>query len=117
VGRLRTDQGRVRVSGSALRSHIGEDVSGRALVVRAVPADEGFWIGNRKGDHVWVGILRTDESRFKVRAGETVSFTGDVVEHAPTFARDSGVSDAEGAAELARNRQHIEVAASQLRID
>jgi RNA polymerase sigma factor (sigma-70 family) len=117
VGRLRTDQGRVRVRGSALRSHIGEEVSGRAIVVRAVPADEGFWIGNRKADRVWVRILRTGESGFKVRAGETVSFTGNVVEHTPTFARDSGVSDAEGAAELARSRQHIEVDASQLRID
>jgi RNA polymerase sigma factor (sigma-70 family) len=117
VGRIRTDQGRVRVLGSALRSHIGEEVSGRAIVVRSVPADEGFWIGNRKGDRVWVRLLRTGESGFKVRAGETVGFTGNVVEHAPTFARDSGVSDAEGAAELARNRQHIEVDASQIRID
>ena len=100
------------MNGSALRSHIGEDVSGRAFVVRAVPADEGFWIGNRKGDRVWVRILRTGESRFKVRAGETVSFTGDVVEHAPTFARRFG-SKRRGRS----RRQHIEVDASQLRID
>jgi hypothetical protein len=73
VGQLRTDQGRVRVLGSALRSHIGEEVSGRTIVVRSVPADEGFWIGNRKGDRVWVRILRTGESGVKVRAGETVT--------------------------------------------
>jgi RNA polymerase sigma factor (sigma-70 family) len=117
VGKLRTDQGRVRVLGSALASHVGEEVTGRAIVVRSVPADEGFWIGNRRGDRVWVRLLRTGESGFKVRAGDTVGFTGKVVEHAPTFARDSGVGDAEGAAELARNRQHIEVEASQIRID
>jgi RNA polymerase sigma factor (sigma-70 family) len=88
----------------------GERVRARGVRVLAVPADEGFWVGERSGRRVWVQ-LRTGgkESAVRVRPGQRLTFTGVVVRNDAGFLRRAGVADADGAGELARQGAHVEV--------
>ena len=88
----------------------GQAVTGSAVQVLSVPADEGFWVGTSDTQRVWVQLTGTaGESPYQVRQGDRVDFTGTVVAHDPGFAATVGVDDAEGAAQLTAQAQHIEV--------
>ena len=52
--------------------------SGCWTINTGVPADEGFWVG-RPGSRVWVRLVTDKESGRRIRARETLSFTGQVV--------------------------------------
>jgi RNA polymerase sigma factor (sigma-70 family) len=92
----------------------GQRVQARGVRVLAVPADEGFWVGERRGRRVWVQLRTRRESPVGVRAGQRLTFTAVVVRNDAGFVRRTGVSDADGAAELARQGAHLEVAAGDL---
>ncbi|HEV3399128.1 MAG TPA: hypothetical protein VG693_07540, partial [Actinomycetes bacterium] len=83
--------------------------------VQQVTADEGFWVGRSSRDRVWVRLTGTRESRARIRRGDRVSFTGQMVEHPPGFARRAGVSAREGAGLLDQQGHHVEVRANRLR--
>jgi len=88
----------------------GQAVTGTAVQVLSVPADEGFWIGSSDTQRVWVQLTGVQgESPYQVRQGDRVDFTGTVVAHDAGFPATVGVDDAEGAAQLAGAGQHIEV--------
>jgi len=88
----------------------GQTVTGTAVQVLSVPADEGFWIGSSDAQRVWVQLTGVaGESPYQVRQGDRVDFTGTVVAHDAGFPATVGVDDAEGAAQLAGAGQHIEV--------
>ncbi len=64
-----------------LRSYAGKSVTGTRLLVLAVPADEGFWAGTRRGaPRVWIQLVTEHgnggESGAPVRAGMRATFTG-----------------------------------------
>ena len=57
--------------------------------VADVDADEGFWVQDGR-ERVWIQLRSVQgESRARVRAGDTVSFTGRVVAHDAGFAMTS----------------------------
>jgi len=88
----------------------GQAVTGSAVQVLSVPADEGFWVGTSDTQRVWVQLTgAAGESPYQVRQGDRVDFTGTVVAHDPGFAATVGVDDAEGAGQLSAQAQHIEV--------
>ena len=94
----------------ALARVSGQSVTGSAVQVLSVPADEGFWVGATDTRRVWVQLVgAAGESPYQVRQGDLVDFTGTVVAHDPGFAATVGVDDAEGADQLSAQGQHIEV--------
>jgi RNA polymerase sigma factor (sigma-70 family) len=100
-----------------LRSQTRERVRASAAPVLSVAADEGFWVGTGTQARVWVQ-LRTagQESPVKVKVGDAVTFTGEIVANGKDFAREVGVSRTEGAALLTREGAHLSVDATELRV-
>jgi hypothetical protein len=94
---------------------VAKPVRARGVPVQSVPADEGFWVGTSPTNRVWVQLRGPAESAYDVEVGDTVSFAGRVVSHGAGFAASVGVSPAEGARELSRQRGHLVVAQSELR--
>ena len=87
----------------------GQQVTGTAVQVLSVPADEGFWVGSSDAQRVWVQLAgAAGESPYQVRQGDRVDFTGTVAAHDGGFPATVGVDDAEGAGQLAAQAQHVE---------
>jgi RNA polymerase sigma factor (sigma-70 family) len=101
--------GPVLPTAGQVRALAGQQVRARGVPVLAVPADEGFWVGDGPGHRVWVQLRTRGESAQTVRAGQRLTFTGLVVRHDTGFAGRVGVSPAEGAGELVRQGGHVEV--------
>jgi len=87
----------------------GRTVRARGVRVLAVPADEGFWVGEGPGRRVWVQLRTHAESPVSVRAGQRLTFTAVVVRNDTGFVRRARVPGAD-ARELARQGAHLEVA-------
>lgn len=98
----------------ALSTQVDEPATAAGVTVQSVPADEGFWVGTSATDRVWVQLTGTDESGYAVKQGDRVDFTGQFVVHDAAFPAQVGVDDAEGAAQLAAQAAHIQVAKSAL---
>lgn len=102
------------LSGSApdgtLTAYAGQPVKASGVRVQSVPADEGFWVGNSTTDRVWVQLVgKAGESPYQIKAGKQVTFTGKLVPNPRSFADSVGVDAEEGAAQLTRQKNHIEV--------
>ncbi len=93
----------------------GDAVRARGVVVHSVPADEGFWLGPKEGNLIWVSLTGSGESEPRLKPGEKLSFTGEMATHGPGFARRLGVTKAEGALQLSHLRWHLEVPRDQVR--
>lgn len=91
-----------------LASVSGQQVTATAVTVQSVPADEGFWVGTSESDRAWVQLSGDGESSFSVQPGQAVSFTATVVPNVPDFATSAGVDEAEGAAQLTAQGQHLQ---------
>ena len=100
----------------ALASLAGSLVQAHGVRVLAVPADEGFWVGDGPSHRVWVQLRTRAESAEAIRPGQRLSFTGVVVRHDRGFVRRLGLSHAEGALELSRQAAHVEVDADDVTI-
>jgi RNA polymerase sigma factor (sigma-70 family) len=100
----------------ALAGLAGRLVQARGVRVLAVPADEGFWVGDGPGHRVWVQLQTRGESPERIRPGQRLTFTGVVTRNDPGFVRRVGLSDADGARELTRQGAHVEVDADDLTV-
>jgi hypothetical protein len=104
-------------AGENLSRYSGKRAVARRALVLSVPADEGFWIGTGRSNRVWVQLIGLPpESTYDVRPGDRVSFTARVRPNHPGFARDVGVTRAEGARVLTAQRQHLNVRKSGLNL-
>ena len=74
---------------TVLAEQVGQQVTMNGVLVTSVPADEGFWVDSDHG-RMWVQIDTVRESPYDVDAGDTVSFTGQVVAHNQNFPPGSG---------------------------
>lgn len=102
-------------SSDALNTYVDKPVKATGVSVQSVDADEGFWVGNSKNDRVWVQLVgKSGESSYQVKAGDRLSFTGKLVENPRSFAEEVGVSAKEGAAQLGKQGNHIEVDKTKL---
>lgn len=77
-----------------------------ALVVQAVPANEGFWAGCG-GRRLWVQLEGQNESPFGIQPGQRVALQGVIEVNPPGFSGRAGVTPQEGAAELDRQGFHL----------
>jgi hypothetical protein len=101
----------------ALAGVTGQPVTATGVRVLSVPADEGFWVGASDTQRVWVQLTGdAGESPYQVQEGDAVDFEGTVVAHDAAFAQQVGVDEAEGAAQLAQQAQHLEVAKNVVRL-
>ena len=91
-------------------------VSATDLPVDSVPADEGFWVGAGPGRRTWVQLVGVGESAATVRAGDRVSFTGQVRSAGTAFPTRVGLTRSEGAAELVRQGDYVQVSRRDLRV-
>lgn len=92
-----------------LSGYQGQPVRADRVLVLSVPADEGFWIGTSNTNRIWVQLRGDVESRQQVRPGQRVTFTGTMAPTPPNFPASTGVTPAEGAAQLAAQPVHIQV--------
>lgn len=81
------------------RDAVGQPVTGTALPVESVPADEGFWLGAGPGQRVWVHLVGGGESRAQVRAGDRVDLAGTVRPVQQASPELGGLEAGEGLAE------------------
>ena len=96
---------------SVLAAQVGKPAEASGVLVQSVPADEGFWVGTSETDRAWVQLTGdAGESAYQVKKGDRVQFKGDVVDHGAGFAKEVGVSAADGAQQLTTQKAHIEVA-------
>ena len=95
-----------------LSRYVGQAATARTVEVESVPADEGFWVGASATDRVWVQLTgAAGESAVTVKAGDRISFSGGKVVATPSgYAQKVGVEAAGGAAQLAAEKAHIEIA-------
>jgi serine/threonine-protein kinase RsbT len=93
----------------------GEVIRARGARVSQVPANEGFWLGSGR-ERLWVQLVVDDESRFRVRPGDRVSFRGTLVSHRRDFPQQVGVDPSEGAAFLRDQAHHVEVQARDIEL-
>ncbi|ALG12138.1 hypothetical protein [Kibdelosporangium phytohabitans] len=100
----------------ALTTLVGQQVSGRAVPVQSVPADEGFWVGTSDTDRMWVKLVPNGESPVNIQKGQMLDLGGPIVAHGREFAASEGVDDAEGATQLTAQAAHIEAQQDQVRV-
>ncbi len=100
--------------GSTLAAKAGTPVQVPALVVEAVPANEGFWAGCA-GSRLWVQLEGQGESPFRIRPGQRVALQGVVQLNPPGFTATIGLSPQQGAAELDRQGLHLRARHAQVR--
>ena len=104
-----------RPSVQTLARYTGRSATANHVRVLSVPANEGFWIGSTTKNRVWVQLTGAGESGYTVHAGDLVSFTnGTVASNGPSYPSKVGVTEAEGADQLAAEGQHINVPQSSL---
>lgn len=101
--------------GPRLAAMAGTPVQAPALVVEAVPANEGFWAGCG-GSRLWVQLEGQTESVFRIQPGQRVAVQAVVELNPPGFTGMVGLSAQEGAAELERQRFHLRARQGDVRL-
>ena len=102
-------------SAPVLSGLAGQQVTGTSVPVESVVSDEAFWVGTSEQNRVFVRLERGSESPFRVRAGENVSFRGVLAQANAGLAEELGVTEAEGAALLARQGSYVDVKSGTIR--
>ena len=98
----------------ALTNLQGGSVVGREVPVLAVPAAEGFWVGIKPEQRIWVQFLPGTRPAVQIQTGQKLSFNGRLVGHGTGFGNASGLDAGNGSAELDRDGAHIEVDAATI---
>ena len=98
-----------------LQDYEGLKVNAFGLRVTGVDADEGFWV-EKNNRRAWVQLQTATESPYTVRVGDTVSLSGRVLPHDPSF--PSKVFFCPGrtvsATELSQQPEHLAVLVNAL---
>lgn len=105
AGSLMAGSTDVLASPGRIASLTGAAAAGRSVRVQSVVADEGFWVGTSEASRVFVFLepaarLSSGESRFQVKAGQTVNLTGTVQPVTADFPGRIGVTADEGSGQL-----------------
>ena len=100
--------------GAALARMANNAVEAPALVVQAVPANEGFWAGCGTG-RLWVQLEGRTESPFSIRPGQRLTLRALIQVNPPGFSTAVGLSPEEGAGELDRQGFHLRARYDEVR--
>ncbi len=76
----------------------------------------GFWVGSSEADRVFVEIEGRAQPAQRVRAGQRVSFVGELVANTPQHLDELGVTAGADRAQLERQGHHVDVADHALRV-
>jgi hypothetical protein len=95
----------------------GQRVTARGVRVLSVPADEGFWVGDGPSARAWVQLSASGESPVRIRAGQRLSFVGEVVRHDQDFARRVGATNPDDVRALTRQGAHVVVDGRAVTVD
>ena len=91
-----------------LGSFAGQQVTGTAVPVESVIADEAFWVGPSADERVLVYITDAGaESGVDVDAGDTVTFSGTLQPVEDGFTEQAGIDETEGATDLTEQSYYI----------
>ena len=97
-----------------LASATGRPVTATSVLVRSVPADEGFWVGPDDAHQFFVHLTGAGESPVQVRPGVRVTFTGTVA--ALDAAATAGLDTGTGLPVLERQRAYLQVPGSAVTV-
>ena len=89
-------------------------VTGSSVRVVALAGSEAFWVGRNRSLRLLVHIRLKGQSPPKVRAGQKVTFIGQLTTGSSDSATTLGVKDAAGAALLSRQGAYLEVSIGDL---
>ncbi len=89
-------------------------VQAPALVVQAVPANEGFWAGCGT-NRLWVQLEGLSESPFPLRPGQRLALRALIQVKPPGFADSVGLSAHQGVGELNRQGFHLRARYDEVR--
>ncbi len=95
----------------SLTKFANQQATGKELNVVSVVSDDAFWAGRSKVQRLLVVIDLKGEAPPKVRAGQTVSFSGQVLANEGNY----GVTEPGGTTLLARHGHHVRVSAQDLK--
>jgi hypothetical protein len=96
----------------SLTKFANQQATGKELSVVSLVGDVAFWAGRSKVQRVLVVINPKGQAPPKMRAGQTVSFSGQVLANEG----DYGVTEPDGTALLARHGHHVLVSAQDLKL-
>jgi hypothetical protein len=101
-------------SAAGLRSLVGRYAHARSVRVAEVVGDRVFWIGRGTQDRVLVH-LQGSGTRWAVRRGQRLSFTGVVTKNPARAVGAWGITWSEGRGQLVAQRYHLEVFGPRIR--
>lgn len=96
----------------SLTKFANQQATGKGLSVVSLVSDQAFWAGRSKVQRLLVVIDLKGEAPPKVRAGQTVNFSGQVLANEG----DYGVTEPDGTTLLARHGHHVLVSAQDLKL-
>ena len=96
----------------SLTKFANQQATGKGLNVVSVVSDEAFWAGRSKVQRLLLVINLKGEAPPQVRAGQTASFSGQVLANES----DYGVTEPDGTTLLARHGHHVLVSAQDLKL-
>jgi hypothetical protein len=102
------------VSATALRALVGRYADARSVRVADVVGDRVFWVGRGRHDGVLVH-LQGSGTRWAVRRGQRLTFTGLVTKNPARAAGAWGLTWMEGRGRLAAEHYHLEVFGPRIR--
>lgn len=100
---------------SHLMAVAGRTVTAQGVRVLAVPADEGFWVGQDNA-RIWVQLTGRGESPLQVKVNQTLTFEAEVTANTTAFLSDVGLEAGAGRAELERDGYHLTVDSRSVRV-
>ena len=106
------------LSGGSLADQVGQPVTG-STKVESVVSDEGFWAGSSPAERTFIYLTpearkANGESKFQVRAGQTVNVTGTLETPQSAPKAVAGVTAAEGLDQLTKQGALVSAATVEL---
>jgi hypothetical protein len=101
-------------SAAGLGALVGRYAHARSVRVAEIVGDRVFWVGRGRHDRVLVH-LQGAGTRWAVRRGQRLSFTGVVTKNPARAAGAWGLTWSEGRGQLAAQRYHLEVFGPRIR--
>jgi hypothetical protein len=96
----------------SLTKFANQQATGNGVTVVSVVGEEAFWAGRNKKQRLLVVINPKNETPPRVRAGQTVDFSGQVAANEGTY----GVTEPDGTTLLERHGHHVFVSSQDLRL-
>ncbi|MDQ3979761.1 MAG: sigma-70 family RNA polymerase sigma factor [Actinomycetota bacterium] len=99
----------------AMDRYAGMTVEARAAPVQSVVDPTGFWVGNSRGERVWVDLHDQAGTAQEITPGRRISFQGTLTPNTPETLQRAERGGAGDRAQLERQGYHIDTSAATIR--